>query len=424
MLICPIASPDAGPTPYTTVCPTLGTYVVPEKPETTTVTEETTITVPTTAWITPGTNVYGGTTTVASVSTVVVYPAPDTFPAGVYTQAVTTVTAVYTSQVFVCPFESTSTVTVESTQVVTATPVPVAAAYTPAAAAPAPAASASAPAPAAAPGNNIVTNGNQWAMTYTPYDSTGNCKTADVVSSDLAAIKAKGFTTIRLYGTDCSGLTNVGGAAVAQGMKIILGIFIEGSGIAGAQSQLGQVTAWGSQGSNWASVVMLVVGNEAISQGFCDGPSLAGFISQAKSALQAAGAGNVPVTTTEPLNILMANKDALCPVIDVVAANLQSYFNGGIEASQAGTFVASQLQLVAQQCPGKTAYNLESGWPSGGSSNGASVASPEAQQAAIADIVAKVGQNTVIFSYSNDGWKQPGSLGVEQFFGCAQYFSG
>ena len=69
--------------------------------------------------------------------------------------------------------------------------------------------------------------------------------------------------------------------------------------------------------------------------------------------------------------------------------------------------------------PNKPSYNLESGWPSGGGNNGASIASPDAQKAAIADIVAKVGGKTVVFSYSNDDWKP---AGVEQHFGCAQYF--
>jgi exo-beta-1,3-glucanase (GH17 family) len=286
---------------------------------------------------------------------------------------------------------------------------------------PSPEASAAPSAPAA-PAGGVVTNGNKWAMTYTPYSSSGACKEAGEVSSDLAAIAGKGFTTIRLYGTDCSGLQNVGGAAVASGMKIILGVFIEASGIEAARPQLAEITAWGSQGSNWASVVMLVVGNEAIQNGYCSAGALAGFISDAKSALTAAGAGSVPVTTTEPLSALMASASALCPVMDVVAANIQSYFNGGIDASQAGSFVSSQLELVAQQCPGKTAYNLESGWPSGGNSNGASVASPDAQRAAIADISAKAGDKTVMFSFSDDAWKTPGPLAVEQHFGCLDLF--
>jgi exo-beta-1,3-glucanase (GH17 family) len=259
-------------------------------------------------------------------------------------------------------------------------------------------------------------------MTYTPYTTTGACKAAGDVMTDIAAIAAKGFTAIRLYGTDCSGLQNVGSAAIASNIKLILGIFIEASGIEAARPQIAEITGWGSQGGNWGHVIMLVVGNEAIQDGYCQAGALASFISDAKSAMAAAGGGGIPVTTTEPLDALIASAGALCPVIDVVAANIQSYFNGGIDASQAGSFVASQLEIVAQQCPGKTAYNLESGWPSAGNANGASVASPDAQKAAMADIADKAGDKTVMFSFSDDGWKTPGPLDVEQHFGCLDLF--
>ena len=74
---------------------------------------------------------------------------------------------------------------------------------------------------------------------------------------------------------------------------------------------------------------------------------------------------------------------------------------------------------VENFCPGKPYYNLESGWPSAGGDNGASQANPSAQAAAIADIVAKAGGKTVVFSYQNDAWKP---AGVDQFFGCIDLF--
>jgi exo-beta-1,3-glucanase (GH17 family) len=280
----------------------------------------------------------------------------------------------------------------------------------------APAAASSSP--AAAPSSGIATNGNQWAMTYTPYTTTGACKAASDVMTDVASIKAAGFTTLRMYGTDCSGLQNVGAAARAAGLKMIIGIFIEASGISGAESQVTDITTWGSAG-NWDLVIMIVVGNEAISSGYCDAPSLAGFISSSKAAFQAAGSGSIPVTTTEPVNIIVEYASTLCPVCDVAAANIQTFFDGGVVAANAGDFATSQLQQVETACPGKPAYNLESGWPSAGGDNGASLANPTAQQAAISDIVAKLGDKSVIFSFSDDAWKP---AGVQQHFGCLQLF--
>jgi exo-beta-1,3-glucanase (GH17 family) len=253
-------------------------------------------------------------------------------------------------------------------------------------------------------------------MTYTPYQSGGGCKSAGEVSSDIAQIKAKGFTTIRMYGTDCSGLQNIGAAIRANGMKMLVGVFISnGPGIGGAQSQVSDIATWGQAG-NWDLVSMIVVGNEAVASGACDAYSLAGFISSAKGQFQAAGSGCIPVTTTEPVNIMVQHADAFCPVIDVVGANIQTYFDGGVVASNAGSFAASQLGQIAVLCGGtKPHYNLESGWPSAGGSNGASIASPDAQGAAINSIIDTIGPLSIIFSFQNDGWK---AAGIEQNFGC------
>jgi exo-beta-1,3-glucanase (GH17 family) len=255
-------------------------------------------------------------------------------------------------------------------------------------------------------------------MTYTQYNTDGTCRAAGDVLTDLAAIKAKGFTTIRIYGTDCEGLQNVGAGARAAGLKLIIGIFITSTGIGGAQSQVTDITTWGQAG-NWDLVVLIVVGNEAISGGFADGASLAGFISSARGSFQAAGSGGIPVTTSETVASFVANAGSLCGVIDVVAANIQTFFDGGVVAANAGQFAQTLLGQVEAACPGKPSYNLESGWPSAGGNNGASIASPDAQAAAIAAIVAVLGEKTVVFSYTNDNWKP---AGVEQHFGCSQLF--
>ncbi len=49
----------------------------------------------------------------------------------------------------------------------------------------------------------IITNGNKWAVTYTPYASDGSCKSADDIKADIKKISDLGFTTIRSYSTDC-----------------------------------------------------------------------------------------------------------------------------------------------------------------------------------------------------------------------------
>ncbi|KXS98598.1 hypothetical protein AC578_4299 [Pseudocercospora eumusae] len=268
----------------------------------------------------------------------------------------------------------------------------------------------------------ITPNGNQWAMTYTPYAESGGCKSADEVNQDIGSIKQKGFTTVRIYATDCSGLINVGNACKQHGMKLLAGIFIDASGLGKAHEQLNDIANWGKQG-NWNLVQMVVAGNEAVFQGAVSASDLAGFIGEAKSTLKSAGYGG-PVTTTEPLNIIQANAGTLCPVVDIVAANIHPFFNGGFAASEAGDFVAGQIAELEKTCGGnKPTYNLETGWPSGGQPNGKAVPGVAEQKAAIDSIVAKVGSKSAIFSFSNDKWKAPGQYGVEQNFGCSHLFS-
>ena len=276
--------------------------------------------------------------------------------------------------------------------------------------------------PSSAPpptGGGIPTNGNKWAFTYTAYDTNGNCLDAGTVAAQIATIAAKGFTTLRLYGTDCSTLSSVGPAARANGLKLILGIFIKSDGIAAAQSQVGDITAWGSAG-NWDLVIMVVVGNEALQDGYCDAGSLAAFVTSCRAACVGAGLpSSVPFTTAEPVGSWGAHTADLCPVVDVVGVNIETFYDGGVEAASAGSFVLQMFEQVVNFCPGKEYYNLESGWPSGGGNNGASEASPEAQAAAMADIAAKAGDKTVMFSFQNDAWKPAGN---DQFFGCLDLF--
>jgi len=257
-------------------------------------------------------------------------------------------------------------------------------------------------------------------MTYTPYSSNGQCKSASDVDIDIAKIASLGFSTVRIYATDCSGLINVGASCKAHGLKIIIGVYIDTSGLTSAWSQISDISTWGSAG-NWDIVSMIVVGNEAIFNGYVSASDLAGFISSSKSTWSSAGYSG-PVTTTEPVDIIQLHALSLCPVIDVVAANIQPFFTSSVLASWAGTFVAGQLALIEAACLGKTGYNLECGWPSAGSANGDASPSPADQKAAISDIIDKVGDKTAIFSFEDDAWKASGSFGVEQHFGCADLF--
>ncbi|KAL8732613.1 MAG: hypothetical protein Q9166_002588 [cf. Caloplaca sp. 2 TL-2023] len=267
----------------------------------------------------------------------------------------------------------------------------------------------------------INSSGSYWAMTYSPYTPSGGCKPSSDIATDVASIAAKGFSSLRLYSTDCNGLSAVATAAQSHNLNLILGVYISNSGVSAARPQLHEIVTWANGNGHWKGVEMIVVGNEAVFNDFATASDLASFVSEAKSAFQAAGYMG-PVTTTETIEILSEHAATLCPVSDIAAANIHPFFNGKITASGAGEFVASQLELLSSICPGKEAYNLETGWPSKGSANGAAVPGSWEQRAAVEGIRKIAGEKSAFFSFVDDEWKEEGEWGVERSWGCSQLF--
>ncbi|KAG5301053.1 beta-glucosidase, mycelia-enriched transcript [Histoplasma ohiense] len=436
------------PTPSVTVFPTPGTYTIPET--TITVTKETTVCAATSTAVSPGEHTYGGVTTVVTTATTVTCNIAVTKPAG------ETVTSVIEQTTYVCPSAGTYTVAPSTTSVAASTVFvyPTPATYTtgtytqPAQTVTVtetdyvyicPAATGNNPAPTAYPTSQppppkeqpkqseqktpaeqkppVLGGGEKWGMTYSPYTNNGQCKGAVAVAADIALIKLKGFRNVRVYATDCDTLQNVGNACKLNGLRMILGVFVSSKGIQDAKNQIDDIVKWG----HFDMVDLIVVGNEALHQGTATPGSLAELLDYAKGCFKGAGY-NGPITTTEPLNKWQEAGKILCPHIDVIGANIHCFFNPNVVASECGNFIQSQMKILGEICPGKEAINLETGWPSGGSSNGKAIASPEAQATAIKSIVKVVGSKSVFFSFTNDLWKNPGYLGVEQFWGCGDLF--
>lgn len=415
-----------------------------------------TSTILTTTYVCPA----AGTYTIAPLTTTVtkpvnwVYPTPATYVPGIYTQPEIVTTITETDYVVICPYTSPapaptsayvappvvkpvhSTAPAVETSVAplvvkpAPSKVPVVESYVAPSAAPSttsvvesykPATSAPAK-PSSSPSSpsnqgELGSSGNKWAMTYTPYSDDGQCKDAGAVLSDIAIIAKAGFTAVRVYGSDCSGLENIGAACETHGLKMILGLFISSTGIAGAKEQLSTIVSWGK----WDLVEVFVIGNEALMNNYCTGPELAAFILSCKTAM-AAGGYNGLVTTTETLDQWQKHADVLCPVVDVVGCNIHPFFNAEVDAESAGDFVASQLKIVDQLCPGKYGVNLETGWPSSGTCNGKACPGSAEQATAIKKISAAAGGKSVMFSYGNDYWKKPGPYDCEQSWGSIQYF--
>jgi len=168
---------------------------------------------------------------------------------------------------------------------------------------------------------------------------------------------------------------------------------------------------------------MFVVGNEAVFNGYCTLTELVSFIQSTKTTFNSAGYTGT-YTTAEPLNIVyeLVSTAGFCESIDFVGGNYHPFFNAQVEASGAGAFVAAQLTIADGLCTGKTGINLETGWPSAGSCNGAACPSTANQKIAIDSIVASAGPNSIMFSFQNDLWKAIGEFDCEQSWGCVSLF--
>ncbi|KAJ4382763.1 hypothetical protein N0V86_001986 [Didymella sp. IMI 355093] len=279
-------------------------------------------------------------------------------------------------------------------------------------------------------GGRIVTNGNKWAMTYTPYAPDGNCKTEADIKSDIKQIADLGFTTIRSYSTDCGVFEYVVPACQEHGLKIIYGIFLEAGGSGGkgpfsqyANDQLDDI----KNNAPKDGVAMVIVGNECMFNNNCAPGELASYIDHVRETLQGAGfPKDIAITTTEPVGTWEEKGAELCSHIDIFTVQVHPYFTSSISPDMAGDFAAQQLEQAAKVCPeaaAKGKYISEIGWPSAGNNNGKAVAGAAEQKEAMKKIIEKVGAEACLFSFKDDPWKHPGALGVEQHFGCADALS-
>ncbi|KAK9364567.1 glycoside hydrolase superfamily [Lipomyces kononenkoae] len=263
-----------------------------------------------------------------------------------------------------------------------------------------------------------------WAITYAPYTVEGVCKTAEQVASDVRKIALKGFRAIRLYSTDCDSLTTIGGAAAAEGIKLILGISInKESGLTGSLEQVDAILDWPR--NSWDVVDMVVVGNEAVFNGFVTAAELAAFLEQTRKTLRESGYVG-PITTAETPTVIDKHHDVLCPAIDAVGVNVQPFFDASVKPQNAGNFVRKQIAIAEAACNFEVpVVILEAGWPSAASEvNGLAVAGRVEQELAIRSIrdATDARGNVVYFTFVDDEWKLPGAFGVEQRFGCVDLF--
>lgn len=131
-------------------------------------------------------------------------------------------------------------------------------------------------------------------------------------------------------------------------------------------------------------------------------------MSTVRSLLKTAGYTG-PVVTVDTMAAMLANP-TLCTSSDYCAANCHPFFDSGIAASGAGTFVTEQIALLktAVSDSSKKIVITETGWPHTGSANGLAIPSVANQATALSSIksaFASTPSNVILFTAFNDMWK-------------------
>lgn len=262
-------------------------------------------------------------------------------------------------------------------------------------------------------------------ISYSPFNNDHTCKSADAVYADLAKIASVGIKAIRVYGIDCDSTKIVQPACVKLGLKIDQGFWIGPKGADAIDTDVKALISWvkNSHNNDWSIFTTFTVGNEAISGGFTDGPTLLAKIKSVKSTLRAAGWTGTVTTAETPQAYI--NYPALCQdpnALDYVGVNEHPYFDPSSTAGEAGKVLLAQSQRVQQMCNNREVRITETGYPSAGSTNGKQVPTLENQALAIASIIKETKGKAVMFTMYDDMWKDPGSRNVEQHFGIFHLF--
>ena len=245
-------------------------------------------------------------------------------------------------------------------------------------------------------------------IAYAPFKADGTCKTADDVKKDVAALAA--YDVIRIYGVECNMVSNVL-TALQGNQKIWAGIYDIDQVQTQAQSLITQVN------NRWDKINTVNVGNEHVQTGKASVGQVTGAIGQARGILRGAGY-NGPVVTVDTM-MTMQDHIELCAASDFCAINCHAFFDGNVEAKDAGQFVAKWVQKISQLAGGKKTVVAESGWPSGGGQNKAAIPAKNNQAVAIGSLKAALPANLVLYSAFDNLWLKDNAatFGVEQHWG-------
>ena len=172
-----------------------------------------------------------------------------------------------------------------------------------------------------------------------------SCRSSSEISADFTQMYGYGYQSVRLYGIECNQVQIAVSSASGRSNALYLGVYNIDTYQQELASLISQVKG------NWGPVAAITVFNEAVNDGLATVDQVAAAIQYAKQVLTQAGYTG-PVTTVDTF-VAYYNNPSLCNVGDFVGANIQPYFDGNVDSTNAGSFVAQQKALVEQTCQGQ-----------------------------------------------------------------------
>jgi exo-beta-1,3-glucanase (GH17 family) len=271
-----------------------------------------------------------------------------------------------------------------------------------------------------------VAKSDGYGISWTPFAGEEDaviCKPQDQVDEEFSKIAQLQFTTIRTYGVACDQATLAMRGAAANGLRVMLGVF-DLSNVAGETHDL--VRQVQATGLGWGIVDTITIGNEDVQKGVASADSVIGAINTARGILRGAGYQG-PVVHVETHGAILANPQ-LCSEAagDYIAANIHPFFNPTTVARSAGKYVKSQVEAL-RECSARNSWKrsehrvvvTETGWPTGGRSNGLAIPGRLHQFAAIKSIKNELDNDVYLFSAFDNRWQRDSAdtFGAEKHWG-------
>lgn len=251
--------------------------------------------------------------------------------------------------------------------------------------------------------NGASVNSSTWpGVSYAPYRADHQCKLQSDIMDDMKEMAGK-YSVIRIYGTDCDQVPMMYKAAkVAGNVKLFLGIWDLSAIVPECEKIIAGVNG------DWTIVHTISVGNEPVSKGEASPETMVRAVKSARAILRAAGYEG-PVVTVDTFAAVKKYPE-LCNESDYCAVNAHPFFDRTTTAKQAGEWLVNTIHDVKSQLASSSQQVVitETGWPTGGSSNGAAVPGLKNQKMALDSIrnaFSEKPSDIIFLSAFNDLWK-------------------